>query len=157
MIFYYLDASAWVKRYYQEAGTSWVQDLFLRHETISCSSLGFLETMATLSRKRKANEITSGQFKQKAQEIEDDWERFIQIQMTSETVNNAKELTIKYALRGADAVHLSSALMLQKRFREKEDRLIVVASDYELKEAAKSSGLEVIDPSEIVPSSEKMD
>ncbi len=77
--------------------------------------------------------------------------------MTSETGNNAKELTIKYALRGADAVHLSSALMLQKRFREKEDRLIVVASDYELKEAAKSSGLEVIDPSEIVPSSEKMD
>ena len=28
MIFYYLDASAWVKRYYQETGTRWVQKLF---------------------------------------------------------------------------------------------------------------------------------
>ncbi len=156
MIFYYLDASAWVKRYYQEAGTSWVQDLFSRRETISCSSLGFIEVMATLSRKRKATEISLSQFRQKAQEIEDDWERFIQIHITTETVNNAKELTKKYALRGADAVHLSSALMLQKRFKGKEDRIIVIASDQELKEAAKSSGLEVIDPTEIVPASEKV-
>ena len=28
MIFYYLDASAWVKRYYQETGTAWVQNVF---------------------------------------------------------------------------------------------------------------------------------
>ena len=28
MIFYYLDASAWVKRYYRESGTDLVQGLF---------------------------------------------------------------------------------------------------------------------------------
>jgi hypothetical protein len=50
------------------------------------------------------------------------------------------------ALRGADAVHLASALVLQRRFAEAEDRLVFVASDRELKEAAHSSGLAVIDP-----------
>ncbi|MCX5886118.1 MAG: type II toxin-antitoxin system VapC family toxin [Proteobacteria bacterium] len=148
MIIYYLDASAWVKRYYQEVGTQWVQGLFIRGETIGCATLGMIEVIATLSRKHKAREITAFQFKQKAQELEDDWKRFIQIQMTSEVVDNAKELTKKLALRGSDAIHLSSALLLQRRFLGKDDRLIVVTSDYELKKAAKSTGLTDIDPIE---------
>jgi predicted nucleic acid-binding protein len=148
VIIYYLDASAWVKRYYQEVGTQWVQGLFIRGETIGCATLGMIEVIATLSRKHKAREITAFQFKQKAQELEDDWKRFIQIQMTSEVVDNAKELTKKLALRGSDAIHLSSALLLQRRFLGKDDRLIVVTSDYELKKAAKSTGLTDIDPIE---------
>lgn len=148
MIIYYLDASAWVKRYYQEVGTQWVQGLFIRGETIGCATLGMIEVIATLSRKHKAREITAFQFKQKAQELEDDWKRFIQIQMTSEVVDNAKELTKKLALRGSDAIHLSSALLLQRRFLGKDDRLIIVTSDYELKKAAKSTGLTDIDPIE---------
>lgn len=148
MIIYYLDASAWVKRYYQEVGTQWVQGLFIRGETIGCATLGMIEVIVTLSRKHKAREITAFQFKQKAQELEDDWKRFIQIQMTSEVVDNAKELTKKLALRGSDAIHLSSALLLQRRFLGKDDRLIIVTSDYELKKAAKSTGLTDIDPIE---------
>lgn len=140
MILYYLDASAWVKRYYQEDGTTWVQELFTHNQTIACASLGMIEVMATLSRKCKAKEITLSQFKQKARELEDDWERFIKIQMTYEVVHAAKELTKKLSLRGSDAVHLSSALSLQKRFTEKDDQLVMVASDYELKGAAESYG-----------------
>lgn len=65
MIIYYLDASAWVKRYYQEEGTSWVQCLFTHRQVLACSSLGMIEVMATLSRKRKALEINLSQFKLK--------------------------------------------------------------------------------------------
>ncbi len=146
MILYYLDASAWVKRYYLEDGTTWVQNLFTHNQAMACASLGMIEVMATLSRKRKAREINLSQFKQKARELEDDWERFIKIQMTYEVVHVAKELTKKLSLRGSDAVHLSSALLLQKRFIEKDDQLVMVASDYELIEAAESSGLRVLDP-----------
>ncbi len=155
MIFYYLDASAWVKRYYNEAGTNWVQDLFARNEVIACASLGLIEVMATLSRKRKAREITAAQFKLKARELEDDWAFFIQVQLTAEVVNNATELTKNFALRGADAVHLSSALILQKHFQDKKDRLIIVTSDHELRQAVESSGVEVIDPAEAVPPAAK--
>jgi hypothetical protein len=58
----------------------------------------------------------------------------------------AKDLARNMALRGADAVHLASALVLQRRFADAEDRLVFVASDRELKEAAQASGLAVIDP-----------
>ena len=66
--------------------------------------------------------------------------------MTSEIVHIAKELTMKLALRGSDAVHLSSALVLQKRFAKHGKRLVMVTSDQELIEAATSSGLSTIDP-----------
>ncbi|MFH1434596.1 MAG: type II toxin-antitoxin system VapC family toxin, partial [Pseudomonadota bacterium] len=102
----------------------------------------------TLSRKLKARDITRLQYKEKGQELEADWELFIQIQMNDETVSGAKDLTKNFALRGSDAVHLSSALLLQSRFTEKDDRLIVVVSDKELKEAARASGLDVVDPEE---------
>jgi len=57
---------------------SWVQDLFAQNPTIACAALGLIEVMATLTRKRKAREIDPASFQQKVQELEEDWERFIQ-------------------------------------------------------------------------------
>lgn len=148
MILYYLDASAWVKRYYQETGTTWVEDLFAQNRMIACATLGLIEVMATLARKRKAGEIDLSILEQKIQELEEDWEHFIQVQLTDEAVKVAKELAKELALRGADAVHLASALLLQRRFVEDDDRLILVTSDHELKDAAQSTGLVTIDPDE---------
>lgn len=148
MIFYYLDASAWVKRYYQENGTTWVQDLFANHWAIACSSLGLIEVMATLARKLKAREIDPPLFEEKAQELEEDWDRFIHVHLTVEAVEIARKLAKKLALRGSDAVHLASALLLQRHSADEDNRLIFVTSDHELKEAAQASGLIVIDPSE---------
>jgi uncharacterized protein len=148
VIFYYLDASAWVKRYYAELGTRWVQELFAQNPTIACASFGLIEVMAALARKRKAREIDPLAFEQKVQELEEDWGSFIQIHLTTETVDLAKDLARNMALRGADAVHLASALVLQRRFADVEDRLVFVASDRELREAAQSSSLAIIDPEE---------
>jgi hypothetical protein len=57
VIFYYLDARAWVKRYYWEPGTRWVQELFAQNPPMACASLGLIEVVATLARKRKARDI----------------------------------------------------------------------------------------------------
>ena len=72
MIFYYLDASTWVKRYYWEPGTRWVQELFAQSPTIACASLGLIEVMATLARKQKARDIDLLSFEQKVQELEEE-------------------------------------------------------------------------------------
>jgi len=149
MIFYYLDASAWVKRYYLEVGTAWLYSLFGTHPVVACSSLGLVEVMATLARKRKANEIDNSAFEQKIRELEEDWKNFIQIHFVARVVDRAKEATKRYALRGADAVHLASALLLADRFVDADDRLIFITSDQELKKAVLSSGLETIDPEEL--------
>lgn len=148
MIFYYLDASAWVKRYYQEIGTTWVQDLFANNRILSCASLGMIEVIATLARKGKAKEIDPNILKQKVREIEEDWGHFVKIQLSAEAMDIAKDIARTFALRGADAIHLASALLLKRRFAEEDDKLIIITSDRELKEAAQLSGLVVIDPDE---------
>lgn len=148
MIVYYLDASAWVKRYYQEVGTTWVQNLFAQNQTIASASLGLIEVIATLARKEKGREIDSSMLEQKRQELESDWERFLQIHMTVEVVHIAKTVAKELALRGADAVHLASAFVLRSRLAEEDDQLTLVVSDRELKAAAQSSGLATIDPEE---------
>jgi len=146
MNIYYLDASAWVKRYYQETGTDWMIHLFSQNPLFASASLGLIEVLATLARKQKAHEIDEANYEQKLQEIEADWLRFIQVQLTDVIVQKTKTLTKDYALRGADAIHLASALHLQELFANQNDHLIFVTSDLELKSAAQQSHLTVTDP-----------
>ena len=80
-----------------------MQSLFARGSTVACASLGLVEVMATLARKAKAREIGR---------------RVL-------AVNRAKDVAREQALRGADAVHLASALMLQSRFADEDDRGLV--------------------------------
>ena len=147
MIFYYLDASAWVKRYYQESGTIWIQNLF-RNYRMACSPLGLVEVLATLTRKHKSRAFGISAFRQKTEDLEDDWRHFIQVELTEEVIKTSKRLIIDFALRGADAIHLASALLLQGRFVDNDDQLILVTSDIEMKNAAKMSSLMVVDPNE---------
>jgi len=54
MILYYLDASAWIKRYCAEEGTTNVARLFDAGPAIACSALGLVEVLSTLARKGNA-------------------------------------------------------------------------------------------------------
>ncbi|MDA0267490.1 MAG: type II toxin-antitoxin system VapC family toxin [Cyanobacteria bacterium] len=101
----YLDASAWVKRYYQESGTQATQALFAEGSILACASLGFIEVLATLSRKAKAGQINPEQFQNKQSEVAADWEQFIQVQLSEEVLQEAVKLTVDLALRGADGIH----------------------------------------------------
>ena len=91
MNIYYLDASAWVKRYYQETGTDWMIHLFSQNPLFASASLGLIEVLATLARKQKAQEIENANYEQKLQEIEADWLRFIQVQLTDVIVKKNQD------------------------------------------------------------------
>jgi predicted nucleic acid-binding protein len=142
---YYLDASAWVKRYYQEAGTAIVQSLFDNNSVLACSSLGVVEVSATLARKRKSAQITQANFLQMHGELLVDWRFFIQVQFSNEVQAESLNLTTMFSLRGADAVHLASAKVLE-RYLDSSDQYIFVSSDQELTLTASEVGLVVIDP-----------
>jgi uncharacterized protein len=145
MILYYLDASAWVKRYSQEIGTVWIQNFFAQNPTIVCATLGLVEVTATFSRKHRGRQITADQFVQIRQYTEADWGNFIQIQLAESVMQEATRLTSQLALRGADAIHLAAATTFQNRI-EAADSLIFITSDQELKAAAQMIGMSVIDP-----------
>ncbi|GAP93571.1 type II toxin-antitoxin system VapC family toxin [Leptolyngbya sp. NIES-2104] len=146
MIFYYLDASAWVKRYYAEAGTVWLQDLFAQNPVFACATLGLVEVVATFSRKQKSGQISRSTFQQVSQTIEADWQNFIQVQFAIEVLNQAKQITGSLALRGADSIHLASAVILQSRLLQ-GDQIIFITADGELEAAAQSCSFHVLNPS----------
>lgn len=147
MNYYYFDASAWVKRYYKEPGTDQIQDLFDSGSPRACATLGLVEVIATLSRKRKAGQLNEKDFLEKIQEVERDWSEFLQIEFSAEIVAQAKDSAQRFALRGADAIHMASALVLQVELGEDEE-LVLVTSDQDLKTAARISGMQVLDPAE---------
>lgn len=148
MIIYYFDSSAWVKRYFQENGTDWVQNLFIQDQKLACASLGLLEVVATLARRTKSIKIIDYEINQIMQNIEQDWKRFIHIHLTPEVLDIAKDIAFNQSLRGADSVHLASALVLQKRLLN-NNQLIFVTSDLELKIASNMVNILTIDPNEV--------
>ena len=148
MIIYYLDASAWIKRYYSETGTDWIESLFAGNPPLACASLGLIEVLATLARKRKAQEIDTDQHTQKAMEVEQDWGQFIQIHLSSAVVERSIRVVKDYSLRGADTIHLASAIELREAIASSENQVVIVTSDTELVQGAQQGGFSVVNPEE---------
>ena len=146
MTFLYLDSSAWVKPYYRERGSEFIKEMISGEVLLVCSVLGIVEVVATLARKRKAQEISLGDFAAKVAELEQDWKKFLQIELTLENLDAAKDVAAQFALRGADAVHFAALRSLDGRVSRYGHKVVLVASDRELKGAAESSGIKVLDP-----------
>jgi predicted nucleic acid-binding protein len=98
MTLYYLDSSAWVKRYYRETGTAWVENLFAQHQPVACASFGVIEVTATLARKQKGRLISLSQFEQKMRDLDQDWQHLVQLGLTDQVVTTARELAKKPGL-----------------------------------------------------------
>ena len=62
-------------------------------------------------------------------------------------LNATLDIAFNQSLRGADSIHLASALVLQKRLAH-NNQLIFVTSDLELKTASNTFNILTIDPNE---------
>ena len=141
MSVFYVDASAWVKRYVQEDGSSRVDDLFEHGERIATSDLGYVETVAALARR-----LSSEQWPDVETSLQLDWHAMMRFDVSQSVVYRALQLAHKYKLRGADAVHLATALELQKVAGDASESVVLVAADRELLQAAEAAGLAVENP-----------
>jgi len=146
MMLFYLDSSAWVKRYFRELGSGWINRQFEQEIVLGGSTLGLIEVTATCARKRTAGAIDADRFQQIETGLLDDWNGFFQMELTSEVVQRSLEVASTLGLRGADSVHLASALLLQTQLGISNHDFTFVSSDQELNLAARAAGLSVIDP-----------
>jgi predicted nucleic acid-binding protein len=95
-----------------------------------------LGVIAALSRKQKAGQISEEARDSSIQNLKGDWARFVQIQVSDEIIERAARLAREFALRGADAVHLASALSVAESPSGSEHHLILVTCDRGLSRAA---------------------
>jgi predicted nucleic acid-binding protein len=112
------------------------------------STLGLVEVTATCARKRTAGAIDAVRFQQIEADLLDDWSGFFQMELTPDVVERSLELARTMALRGADSVHLASAVVLREKLAIEAKEFTFVTSDLELKAAALKAGLAVLDPQE---------
>ena len=149
----YFDASALIKRYSQEAGTSLVNEVF-RHvppSRMSCSTLNILEITSILVRKRNDGRLTQALFEQAMMEFRAeviDHEEFSATSVNDALLFSALELIARHNLNATDAVILRSALNLRQVLQEEEQELMFWTSDKRLVRAAEDEGFSVFNPEE---------
>jgi predicted nucleic acid-binding protein len=98
------------------------------------------EFSSAIGRKVRDRELLKESAIHALREFEHDWRNlFIKIPLTEKIALSASKLTIQYYLRGADAVHLETAIIV--------DTELFVASDQQLIGVAEKEGLNSYDPS----------
>jgi predicted nucleic acid-binding protein len=151
---YFLESSAWVKRYKPETGTDFVNSVFSPSNDLFYLNLAIIEVRKVFYRQWKhpqAGEtpISEDQFKILEGQFAKDLQEMIQIEFSEEMIIKAMEVIETVWLPSAfDLTHLSAYLITKEEYPD----LIFVCSDHRSKliDAAKEfvSDDDVLKPEE---------
>lgn len=147
----YFDASALLKRYSQKSGTALVNEVFryIPASRMTCSTLGILEIISILVRKRNDGRLSLELFEQAMTEFRSeiiDREDFLTTPVDDTLLLSALNLITHHNLNSTDTVILRSALNLHQTLHSQSHNLILLTSDKRLGRAAEAEGLTVFDP-----------
>ncbi|EFK05995.1 toxin-antitoxin system, toxin component, PIN family [delta proteobacterium NaphS2] len=109
----YLDTSSLVKLYVEEDRSMEVAAFVKDSEITATSLVAYAEARAAFARRFREGAFSDDEYQRLKSFFEDDWTRYLVLNLTRECVGQAGELAEKHALRGFDAIHLASALILQ--------------------------------------------
>jgi len=107
----YLDASALVKRYVPEPGSSNVGAVIRQAGVVGTSLISRAEVAAALARLRRMSLIGAEDERVAIRTYRTDWQDIVRLPITEDVVARADALAWEQGLRGYDAVHLAAALM----------------------------------------------
>ena len=140
----FLDTSALVKLYLDEPGTQSLQKR-VAETTVALSNLAYGEIYATFARRLRESLLSEDEHDSVCTAFEEDWSAVLRIPLSDEVLSRVPLLCRRHPLRGADALHLASAVMLDSRGIE----VTVASSDRRLLGAAITEEIATFDP--VVP------
>ena len=109
----YVDTSALVKLYVEEAGSSGVVTLVERAEAVATVLITYAEARAAFARHQREGGISRAELRRAVRELDREWRTFNVIALSDSIVHSAGTLAERHALRGYDAVQLAAALELR--------------------------------------------
>lgn len=133
----YFDASAFVKLLTTETGSSLASALWDGCDAALSSRLAYPEVRAALAAASRNHDLTGSELAETERDWEDFWAATRPVELTAAVERHAGCLARTHALRGADAVHLASALAVG------DTGLIVAVWDRRLHDAALAAGCRV--------------
>ena len=137
MALVYFDSSALVKLVIEEPGTDLAAGLWDGCDAALSSRLAYAEVRAALAAAGRAHDVTAAGLRAAVRAWEEYWSAVRPVELTAAVAHLAGELADQYALRGADAVHLASALVVD------DPSLVVAVWDKRLHEGARAVDLHV--------------
>jgi predicted nucleic acid-binding protein len=144
MTLIYFDSSALVKLLVQEEGSDLAAELWDGCDAALASRLAYPEVCAALAAADRNHDLSQDDLDVAEQAWERYWPSVRPVELTAAVERQAGQLTRTHALRGADAVHLASALALA------DPDLVIAVWDRRLHAGAATAGLHVA-PAELLP------
>src|SRR5580692_838959 len=133
----YFDSSALVKLVVEEPGSSLVAQLWDGCDAALASRLADPEVRAALAAAARNHDLGDDDLRAAEQAWQEFWAATRPVELTPAVERHAGELAREHALRGADAVHLASALAIG------EPDLIIAVWDRRLHAGALAAGTNV--------------
>ncbi len=134
----YVDTSSVLKLVIDEQGSEEAGLIWDRSDAIASASLVIVEGVAALAAATRGGRLSSPQHRRAKRNLSALIDEMSLVQVTEGLVVEASVLAEEEALRGYDAVHLASALLI--------DAALLTSADSDLCEAASRRGLHVANP-----------
>lgn len=132
----FFDASALVKRYVEEEGSSRVRRLF--RETVAVSRLSAVEIASALARRTREGDLSARDRDRLLAALARDLEGLHVVELTAAVAEAATAHLARHPLRAGDAVQLASATLVRDRLRRPVQLL---SFDDRLTRAGEAEGL----------------
>ncbi|TGM60600.1 PIN domain-containing protein [Leptospira meyeri] len=139
-MFFYLDSSVLVKKYFDEFASDTVLKIWKENRYLAISQVGYSEILGTINKKQKIDKFSDTTKESIIKQFRYDWDQLVKINVDHTINSELDRIHSKYLLRGFDAIHLVSAILL---FRELEEETIFLSADDNLATAAKKDGLNI--------------
>ncbi|MFC2156591.1 type II toxin-antitoxin system VapC family toxin [Acidobacteriota bacterium] len=135
----YLDTSSLVKLYVEEDYSEQVAGIVHSSKVVATSLVSYAETRAAFARRYREKAFVPPEYKRLLSGFERDWHNFVTVQVFLALIQKAGDLAEKHALRGFDAIQLSSALILKIKLKSE---IVFSCFDDKLQKASKQEGLD---------------
>ena len=134
----YLDTSALVKLYVAEEGSPLCRQAVADARLVSTSAVAYVEARAAFARKRRERTLAPAAHRGLVRSLDGDWGRYLRIEPSEALIHEAASMAERHHLRGYDAIHLASAVLLKNRLAE---QVVFSSWDHALQAAARREGL----------------
>ena len=145
----YLDTSALLKKYVHETGSIWLQAVLAAPGTLTTTThLVMAEIISALNRRVREGSVAAADYARLADRFRDDCRGTYQlIAVNNVILHGAGEMLERYPLRAYDAIHLATALTVNRRLLASGTLgLVFLCVDDRLLQAAVAEGLAVDNP-----------
>jgi predicted nucleic acid-binding protein len=136
----YFDSSAFIKLLVDEDGSDLAVALWDGCDAALSSRLAYPEVRAALAAMLRDRRIASNDFAHAESAWERIWAVVRPVELTATVTAKAGRLAGEHALRGADAIHLASALAIS------HPNLVLAAWDQRLRAGGQAAGLALVPP-----------